>query len=1468
MHSKPGILIVLLSLISVISLAQEVNEKQACQLAKIFYFEKANHFLKVSYEDFSLQLLENHIINNKIAYRVFKPLTGDGFIIVSGDESMVPVLAYSFENKFPVSDSLPPNVKEWMKGVESQFEYASNLKTKKRNPLWDFYSVKHIPDNKTVSKDVSPILPCTWNQGCGYNALCPVNASGPCGRVWAGCVATAMAQVMKYHAWPTSGIGSHSYTHYVYGLLSADFGAAVYDWTSMSNTSGNAEVAELIYHCGVSVNMNYSPSGSGAYTSDVATSLKTYFDYTKNLLFTSKSSYTDENWAKLLRAEIDEGRPLVYQGYGPSGGHAFNIDGYQGTDYFHLNWGWGGSYNGYYYLNDLTPGSYSFTNGQATIVGVMPAGLYPGLDASNPVVLSPGIAYLGTTAGSINTVNKYGNCYYHSTGKEVLHQITTSFPGRITVDVSCPDGDDLDVFILSHTNQDSLLAYGDILCFADNTVPGTYYIMVDGKYAHEGAYSLTVTVPTSDADLIITDQSTAPSYIEPSGICNVSFKIKNIGNASAPVSKIGFYYSDDNMLDGSDSFLSQLEIQGLNISEEIAIAQNVNIPASANQGDRYLFVVADNENQVPESDELHNKVYGIFNIPAPGLMDCSDAVQLSSDVWYHGNTETMGTANITTWLYGDFPANEVIHSFTATHNGIASVEFSEKIPEHLYLLVLPACNENSIVSMFGIWNPEDTLVRESFYVYSGITYYLVVDAGDNDMGEYFLKVNIPNECPEPIISYWGEINLCDTEPGTSLYTDWGYHNIQWYKDNLSIPDQTWSNYYATESGQYKVKVTENNCSAFSDPVTVTFSPVPNPISLTAAGNTVFCEGNDVVLNAMHPNGNSIRWVKNGKIVSDETTSSLTVTESGIFSAEITNLGCSVETNTIEVIVNPVTANLGDKARVNGSDLISLFSCDKDDQYDLSGNGNTYYYNGWTYPEDRYGIWNNCSWFNGQYEYTTTTTSFVNPQEFTISLWFKTNTLEGGRLIGFGDQQYGLSTISDRLIYMGDDGRIRFGIWNGSAKTLSSASSYNDNAWHFVAASLSSEGMKLYIDGQLCAQDPTVTAAADYTGWWKMAYDHIDPLFPSIPTSLYYKGSLDDVRIDQRSLLPSEIQYLFSDTEFFDSNIDFENHCLQGSSEISLLNTEAFIEYQLRNNETNANIGSPQIGNAGSLDFPTNTINETTTYNILATNPDNACSLQLNDLFTIAVNNLPSASVEGGDSICRGSSVDIDFHFEGTAPWTFNWSDGTSSYNETSFNNLFTISVSDSGIYSVTNLNDAYCIGSELGDSAFVVVNELPVINLGDDVTGYTNQTITLDAGPDFLSYLWSDASANQTLLIDGSVIGLGEHEFWVEVQNNLHCFNSDTILVTIQEFIDVPALTDALITISPNPTSGSLFISTEKLEIEKMILYNGQGTPVKTFPGNQNSINLSGLPNGVYHLQFLTEKVSFTRKIILTAHDR
>lgn len=368
-----------------------VTIEEASIIAKNAYYTHANIQNKTPYEsiNFTSPLIEKE--KNIPVYYIFNTENKKGFVIVSAEDQTIPILGYSFENSWN-PHNIPDGLIDLMNFYKNQINFMreNGLSSSENvNVLWQYYSTPTLP-----AKDIQAVLPLlttTWDQGCYYNAQCPIDASGYCNRVPTGCGATAQAQIMKYHNYPTTGTGSHSYSS-PYGTLSANFGTTTYNWGSMPNnvSSSNSSVATLMYHCGVAVDMDYDANGSGSLISDHQYALINYFGYKNTASVRNKSSYTNSGWASLIKGNLDLSLPIFYTGFdnGGSNGHAFVIDGYQGsglyTDYFHVNWGWSGSENGYYYLNDLTPapggiggGSYDFSYYNSMIINIEPNSVAP-----------------------------------------------------------------------------------------------------------------------------------------------------------------------------------------------------------------------------------------------------------------------------------------------------------------------------------------------------------------------------------------------------------------------------------------------------------------------------------------------------------------------------------------------------------------------------------------------------------------------------------------------------------------------------------------------------------------------------------------------------------------------------------------------------------------------------------------------------------------------------------------------------------------------------------------------------------------------------------------------------------------------------------------------------------------------------------------------------------------------------------
>lgn len=303
---------------------------------------------------------------------------GGGFLIVSADDLAPAVLGHVDSGEFDY-DRAPEAMKWWLSQFEANITDAVRTGT---------------PIRREASEERPPIphlLSTQWGQGSPYNQYCPT-VSGS--RSVTGCVATAMAQIMRYHRWPEVGTGSHSYRTPGGITLSADFGSTEYEWDKMLNkytvfatSSQKNAVATLMYHCGVSVDMNYSPSASGASSINVGGALINYFGYDAGIRYEERAFYTDSEWEDMVYGELAAGRPVYYSGVTvKKEGHAFVCDGYSGDGFYHFNWGWDGVYDGDFLitgagaLNPEGTGTgggtvgYGFTEGQGCIFGVEKAG--------------------------------------------------------------------------------------------------------------------------------------------------------------------------------------------------------------------------------------------------------------------------------------------------------------------------------------------------------------------------------------------------------------------------------------------------------------------------------------------------------------------------------------------------------------------------------------------------------------------------------------------------------------------------------------------------------------------------------------------------------------------------------------------------------------------------------------------------------------------------------------------------------------------------------------------------------------------------------------------------------------------------------------------------------------------------------------------------------------------------------------
>ncbi len=374
------IILLFLVLISLTLNSQQVSKDEAIKAANFLFQEKQLILYNTIEKNIQIKSIEEFKSNTAVLYYIVN-YENNGFVLISGNYTTEPLIAYSFESNFNINNS-SPGLKDMLNIYEKQLLdiFKNNLQpSQKITDEWNRVSGLFNPQTtKSTNAFVLPLLTTKWNQNIYYNELCPYDTASPTGydyHVPNGCVALSASQIMYYHRYPETGTGSNSYYHDIYGTLSANFGTTTYDWNCMSDEikNYNDNAARLIYHVGIAVKMNYEPDGSGAFTEDVPNVLKNYFKYHNTVSMKNKYQYTEANWIALLKQNLYARRPMIYSAVSSSGGHAFNCDGYDDTDKFHFNWGWGGSNDGYFLISNMNPDGEIYNQNHRAVINIYPS---------------------------------------------------------------------------------------------------------------------------------------------------------------------------------------------------------------------------------------------------------------------------------------------------------------------------------------------------------------------------------------------------------------------------------------------------------------------------------------------------------------------------------------------------------------------------------------------------------------------------------------------------------------------------------------------------------------------------------------------------------------------------------------------------------------------------------------------------------------------------------------------------------------------------------------------------------------------------------------------------------------------------------------------------------------------------------------------------------------------------------------
>lgn len=352
---------------------------------------------------------------------VFTMEMDKGFVFACEQDGKNMIIAYSKDSQLDINN-LPPAFIAWIEQYNSKSTYTQTIAPERSN--------------------VQPLLVDTkWGQGDPYNRQCPIHNGSTS---VTGCVATAMAQVMRYYQYPDVGRGTIDYyTNSNHIHVVRDLSAYPFRWEKMRGSYGNKTsgdegdaVASLMASCGASVHMDYSSSASGAYQQDLVRGYVSNFEYDEDCAYVEREYFTNAEWHSMLQDELAHGRPVNYGGSSKTdGGHSFVIDGFVyengSTPYYHINWGWNGNCDGYYLISDLHPVNngipevnQGFSSNQSMVIGVQPPN--GEIDRENILCVSQmTLSEQSACPGRVLTLHAIGmtNCSYKSYGGELFVDI-------------------------------------------------------------------------------------------------------------------------------------------------------------------------------------------------------------------------------------------------------------------------------------------------------------------------------------------------------------------------------------------------------------------------------------------------------------------------------------------------------------------------------------------------------------------------------------------------------------------------------------------------------------------------------------------------------------------------------------------------------------------------------------------------------------------------------------------------------------------------------------------------------------------------------------------------------------------------------------------------------------------------------------------------------------------------------------
>ena len=342
-----SLLAVIFAAIQVI--AAPVDPEKALEIANDFWASKVSELSRLVPANRALKAPSlGGQSKEQQAFYVFTGTDNNGFVIVAGDDRLAPIVGYSTN---AVSGEMPPALIAWLNEYS---EYVNEIRTGKAKPK--------LHKARVAASHIEPMLLTAWDQIEPYNNLCPLLNNE---RTYTGCGNTAAAQVMRFHKWPASPIADVEWHNNITGKKEyCELKSHVYDWDNMiydynveySETEAKA-VAQLMADLGKATQSVYEAEGTSCTVRDVAAAFVNVFNYSPELAVALRSDYTYDEYIAMIRENLDNRQPVIYSGYAQNyaGGHAFVCDGIDANNLLHIDWGWGGLFNGYFDIAMMDP---------------------------------------------------------------------------------------------------------------------------------------------------------------------------------------------------------------------------------------------------------------------------------------------------------------------------------------------------------------------------------------------------------------------------------------------------------------------------------------------------------------------------------------------------------------------------------------------------------------------------------------------------------------------------------------------------------------------------------------------------------------------------------------------------------------------------------------------------------------------------------------------------------------------------------------------------------------------------------------------------------------------------------------------------------------------------------------------------------------------------------------------------------